>query len=141
MDGVMRESWVQIGHGGAWRRGDISHTSRELDILCGLARATQVVQNAALDAQFVRPAVAGETYGIVVSLCHDATPKLLVFGRLQQFLMPYARCLVKIERKWYRLRYEEYSANVGKQALKLYSETCVKGLMCYICNIIIMSYM
>ena len=50
--GYMREGFCEVGAGGSRRRGDLSHTTRELDILTSLARIAQLlVQRRMSDAR------------------------------------------------------------------------------------------
>ena len=76
--GFVREGWCQVGSGGR-RRGDLSHTNRELDVLCCLSRIWQLLQE---HAQYLNPALNGRLGSIYLSIYHDATPLFVRFGAL-----------------------------------------------------------
>ena len=93
--GFVREGWCQVGSGGK-RRGDLSHTNRELDVLCSLSRTWQLLQEHALVDQYLKPALEGRLGSIYLSIYHDATPFFVRFGALAGMLQPHARYLLKM---------------------------------------------
>ena len=66
MQGVAREAWMEIGIKGS-RRGDISHSNRELDILGSIACATDMISEQCMHRQFVVPACEKLCDGIFIS--------------------------------------------------------------------------
>ena len=114
--GMAREAYCQVGAGGARRRGDISHTARELDLLCAFARATHLAQAKAIQSQIVQPVLDSRINGLFLALHHDGTPVLMFFGALQEYLVPHARYLLKAEGKWISVPYSEYIKLQGRSA-------------------------
>ena len=113
LDGYAREAWRQVGVGGDARRGDLSHTNRELDQVCALARAAQV----ALDTEMTNT-MEGITAGTGCFIMQhdDATPLFLRFGNLQPQLMESSRYLVQNGRRWHSVSYSDYIQVCGRTA-------------------------
>ena len=113
LDGFAREAWRQVGQGGDARRGDLSHTNRELDQLCALARAAQVSLDTAMteEMQFIK-----EGTGCFIMQHDDATPIFLRFGSLQPQLMESSRYLVQNGTRWHSVSYADYIQVAGKTA-------------------------
>ena len=87
-------------------------------MLCGVAGAIDLVQDRLIDEQFTQPALSGKLAGICVFPSHDATPIFVRFGKLQQWLEPFARFLYfcEIQDRWLTLDYNTYIAKRGKGA-------------------------
>jgi hypothetical protein len=115
MQGVAREAWMEIGIKGS-RRGDISHSNRELDILGSIACATDMISEQCMHRQFVVPACEKLCDGIFTSLHHDCTPIFLRFGRLHGKLEPFARYLIEEGGLWRTATFQEYKDYKGSSA-------------------------
>ena len=109
MPGYLHASWCEVGRkGGAARSGDITKTRRQLDQLCGLASTLRELQSGRVDEHLKKP-----WRSMTILRNHDATPRLVRFGILQDLIQPTARYLYKEEGRWRSLSYEDYLQTPG----------------------------
>ena len=116
MQGVVRETWCEVGASGSRRRGDISHSSHELHMLSGISRAAGLLLERKM-RWMMREIIDGdELMGLFIAVHHDATPLLVKFGQLQGQLENFARYLVFEDGFWRQYDFDNYKLVKGHTA-------------------------
>ena len=116
--GVIRAAFMQIGHVKTLRCG-VDAVDKELGCLSATSSVAQVMQQSWLDDR--KELLIAQRQPAAFYLFYDATPRSMMFGRLQESLAPSARYpwFDKATKKWTMIKYDDMQLRThGRKCLQ-----------------------